>query len=721
MNDLMIDIETLGHRPGSVIASIGAIEFDAATGEFGQSYYLTVDPESCQRHGLKIDASTVKWWMTQSEEARASTFAEGISINHALLDLTRFVQDCEPARIWAHSPSFDVVQLEAAYEACVSPCPWTYKQPRDTRTLFDLAGVKIEKNGVHHNAADDARAQAEAVIRAYQQLGLSSPAPQPNVAGLTSPASTSPIRPVEARPEGQHQPDQGTTATSACPQTSRSPVAHETDTERELHAHEDFFDEQSSEPSEGKRRHLTTTAPPQQHLRVHSSRLTLLSILCLCLTSASTRLSDLISCHVTHAIKAINIRPTTRVTQSAPVGPKTATSGAAREYEVTSLIKISSAKKKAIRPIPITLVLNNFLTALSLPLSRASERSFPEAIPNQDSGYVQERKKADACCNLAGLHQLAPPSPQPKVVPLTCQCANTVTDPCIVCGRGKTLVTVEWLQKMAAKEGDLDCTTGRPSPVTNVLPPVVTGQREIEPDVTSADLGVNAEPADDEIGPHEQALRDAVEPFLDWLEMREEGAHIQEVRDGLIGVEDVLPDDLVVLGAHLRADKDQGVLTMGHFRRLQNAYDGNATPSPQPNVLPPVVTGQLEIEQDVTATDLGANAEPDADDYCPACGGSGRVGPFFPGGLSTVCGNCSDTVPPSNVTGLSDEQRGVGIGMAIAAGIVMKSWGNDTYAREILGAAGLHTLEKLKASGVDQYDIDLVIPALAATATEASR
>jgi len=123
----------------------------------------------------------------------------------------------------------------------------------------------------------------------------------------------------------------------------------------------------------------------------------------------------------------------------------------------------------------------------------------------------------------------------------------------------------------------------------------------------------------------------------------------------------------------------------------------------------------------VTATDLGTNAEPDADDYCPACGGSGRVGPFFPGGLSTVCGNCSDTVPPSNVTGLSDEQRGVGIGMAIAAGIVMKSWGNDTYAREILGAAGLDTLAKLKASGVDQYDIDLVIPALAATATEASR
>jgi hypothetical protein len=49
---------------------------------------------------------------------------------------------------------------------------------------------------------------------------------------------------------------------------------------------------------------------------------------------------------------------------------------------------------------------------------------------------------------------------------LTCQCENSKTDPCIVCGKGKTLVTAEWLQKMAAREGDHDATTGTPSPQT---------------------------------------------------------------------------------------------------------------------------------------------------------------------------------------------------------------------------------------------------------------
>jgi hypothetical protein len=52
--------------------------------------------------------------------------------------------------------------------------------------------------------------------------------------------------------------------------------------------------------------------------------------------------------------------------------------------------------------------------------------------------------------------------------PLTCQCENSVTDPCIVCGKGKTLVTAEWLQKMAAREGELDCTTGSPAPQHHV-------------------------------------------------------------------------------------------------------------------------------------------------------------------------------------------------------------------------------------------------------------
>lgn len=33
---------------------------------------------------------------------------------------------------------------------------------------------------------------------------------------------------------------------------------------------------------------------------------------------------------------------------------------------------------------------------------------------------------------------------------------------------------------------------------------------------------------------------------------------------------------------------------------------------------------------------------------CEACGDTGRMGPFFPGGLSTICGNCQ-TPPPQTM------------------------------------------------------------------------
>lgn len=57
-------------------------------------------------------------------------------------------------------------------------------------------------------------------------------------------------------------------------------------------------------------------------------------------------------------------------------------------------------------------------------------------------------------------------------------------------------------------------------------------------------------------------------------------------------------------------------------------------------------------------------------------------------------------------------QKQVGIGMAVAAGIIMKCWGKEVLAGEILTAAGFHTIEDLKECGVDEYDISLVKSAL---------
>lgn len=175
MRDLMIDIETLGNRPGSIILSIGAVTFDAETGAIGDDFYASIDSETAAAVGLTSDVSTMIWWLKQSKEASDAAFSGTQPIGAALEDFAAFVLQREPSRVWAKPPSFDLVMIEAAFRACDIQIPWHFATHRDCRTIFDLTATKPTVAGTAHNALDDAKAQALAVIEAYQKLRQAPP------------------------------------------------------------------------------------------------------------------------------------------------------------------------------------------------------------------------------------------------------------------------------------------------------------------------------------------------------------------------------------------------------------------------------------------------------------------------------------------------------------------------------------------------------------------
>lgn len=181
MRDLMIDIETLGNRPGSVILSIGAVAFDAETGEIGEEFYDAIDPSSAAAAGLTTDISTMMWWMKQSQEAQDAAFSGKTAIELALAKLAFYALRVGATRVWAKPPSFDLVLLEAAFRACNLDVPWHFRTHRDCRTIFDLAGISPPSLGTAHNALDDAKSQALGVIAAYAKLGASAPTPANDV------------------------------------------------------------------------------------------------------------------------------------------------------------------------------------------------------------------------------------------------------------------------------------------------------------------------------------------------------------------------------------------------------------------------------------------------------------------------------------------------------------------------------------------------------------
>lgn len=189
MVDLMVDIETLGLEPGSVITDIGVALFDPKGDGVIRSAQWAIYVHDAQAQGLTIDWSTVEWWHRQESRTRDAIFdcelTQRSSLKQALSWLKEWVHgscwwaDAPPSgygipdRVWAKGPQFDHVLLEHAYRACGMMVPWQYKQPRDVRTLLDAAGnphVRTPEGFVEHDPEWDCILQVLEVQRAFKEL-----------------------------------------------------------------------------------------------------------------------------------------------------------------------------------------------------------------------------------------------------------------------------------------------------------------------------------------------------------------------------------------------------------------------------------------------------------------------------------------------------------------------------------------------------------------------
>lgn len=171
MKDVMIDLETLGTESDCPVLSLGAVLFDPKTGELGDRAYYVLDVQEQLDKGRRMSFDTFCWWLRQGEEARSaiSTEQTRLSTGWALTDF--FSRLPKGVRPWSNGAGFDIVIVESLAKAYGVPVPWKYWDIRDTRTLWDVTGVRPNRgSGTHHIAVDDAVAQAQAVVAAYAKL-----------------------------------------------------------------------------------------------------------------------------------------------------------------------------------------------------------------------------------------------------------------------------------------------------------------------------------------------------------------------------------------------------------------------------------------------------------------------------------------------------------------------------------------------------------------------
>lgn len=169
---VMVDLETLGKGSRAVIASIGAVVFDPFTGNLGPQFYTVVDLNNSAKYG-EMDGSTVKWWLQQSDAARAifSDDTESVLLTDALYGFNQWLSDQAKANdlhVWGNGCDFDNVILQNAYDAAEIGPYFTHWNNEHCRTIVtmgrEILGINpkndIMRQGVHHTALDDAKFQA---------------------------------------------------------------------------------------------------------------------------------------------------------------------------------------------------------------------------------------------------------------------------------------------------------------------------------------------------------------------------------------------------------------------------------------------------------------------------------------------------------------------------------------------------------------------------------
>jgi exodeoxyribonuclease VIII len=182
--NVMVDLETLGTKPGCQILSIGAVAFGA--NGLGQEFYSPINLGSQEALGLTTNQATIDWWKSQSPAAQkvlidAQTCPQGLEevlkLFNAWLggvasyNATHADGRSEKIAIWGNGSDFDNMILAEAYSMAGIELPWKFYMNRCFRTLKNLfPQIREERTGVHHNALDDARYQAGLAVRMLGQL-----------------------------------------------------------------------------------------------------------------------------------------------------------------------------------------------------------------------------------------------------------------------------------------------------------------------------------------------------------------------------------------------------------------------------------------------------------------------------------------------------------------------------------------------------------------------
>ncbi|AKY02206.1 putative exodeoxyribonuclease [Vibrio phage vB_VorS-PVo5] len=194
----VFDLETYATNQNAIVPELSAVAFDILSGEVFHEATFHLDVDSQVALGREVSASTLSFWLMQSEEARMkmlradkdycekNAIPSPLPIAAAMGQLYSIIRTVsktwaeqtglskEPL-VWGNGITFDLGKTISLFETAQVPLPWQFWAERDARTLMDLApGIKAafgkDFRGIPHYGLDDCKHELRYLSAAYIKI-----------------------------------------------------------------------------------------------------------------------------------------------------------------------------------------------------------------------------------------------------------------------------------------------------------------------------------------------------------------------------------------------------------------------------------------------------------------------------------------------------------------------------------------------------------------------
>lgn len=180
MKSFMLDIETLGRKPGAIILQIGLLPFEiAAQGgniscDYDIALEVNIDADDSKNMGFFTEAETLEFWSKHPQQFESFGMNRR-SVKTSLELINEFVFSIatkpQEVLLYCQGASFDPMLLGAYYEKLNMTPFWVYHNVIDIRSIQHFArefhGVKKYYNAdreLKHTALNDCIEQVNSLV-----------------------------------------------------------------------------------------------------------------------------------------------------------------------------------------------------------------------------------------------------------------------------------------------------------------------------------------------------------------------------------------------------------------------------------------------------------------------------------------------------------------------------------------------------------------------------